>query len=83
MKVYYQDRQPPDLYIQQLPPPPIKAISSHQPESCICPVCHELIITRIKRTNGVVVWLASAGICLLGFALGCCLIPFFIDGIKV
>jgi lipopolysaccharide-induced tumor necrosis factor-alpha factor len=57
--------------------------SSNQPVPCTCPYCHQSIVTRVEKSNGLVVWLAATGICLLGCALGCCLIPFFIDGIKV
>lgn len=56
---------------------------SHQPEPYVCPYCHQSIVTRIEKTNGAMVWLASIGLCLFGFILGCCLIPFCIDGIKV
>ena len=61
----------------------VRSIDSHQPEPGICPYCHQSIVTRIKKSNGFVVWLASAGICLLGCMIGCCLIPFFLDGLKV
>jgi lipopolysaccharide-induced tumor necrosis factor-alpha factor len=62
---------------------PIMKPSSNQPVPCTCPYCHQSIVTRVEKSNGLVVWLAATGICLLGCALGCCLIPFFIDGIKV
>lgn len=73
---FYQDDQP-------MPNMVVRSIDSHQAEPGICPYCHQSIITRTKKSNGVIVWLASAGICLLGCMIGCCLIPFFLDGLKV
>jgi lipopolysaccharide-induced tumor necrosis factor-alpha factor len=69
------------------PPPPsspsIQMISSHQPESGFCPHCHQPIVTRLEKASGVVVWLASFALCFFGCVLGCCLIPFCLDGLKV
>ena len=53
------------------------------PTVCVCPHCHQSIVTRIEKTNGSMVWLVSGTLCALGFAFGCCLIPFFVDDIKV
>lgn len=72
---YQEDRSLPNMVV--------RSIDSHQPEPGICPYCHQSIVTRIKKTNGILVYLASAGICLLGCMIGCCLIPFFLDGLKV
>ncbi len=63
--------------------PRIQSMFNHQPTPAICPYCHQSIVTRIEKNNGVAVWLSSAGICLLGCVIGCCLIPFFLDGLKV
>lgn len=82
-KVFFQETLAPNPPVQQVHLIPIMAISSHHPEPGICPYCHQIIVTRIKKKNGLLVWLASAGICFLGFALGCCLIPWFLDGLKV
>ena len=61
---------------------PVQMISSHYPESGICPYCHQPIITRLEKRNGAVVWLASFGLCFFGCVLGCCLVPFCVNGIK-
>jgi lipopolysaccharide-induced tumor necrosis factor-alpha factor len=82
-EVYHQGRQVQNLRIQQSEPALMMPPSTHYPESRVCPYCHQLIVTRIEKTNGLVVWLTSAGLCFFGFVLGCCLIPFCIDGIKV
>ena len=50
---------------------------------CICPNCHQMIYTRVEKRTGLVSWLACAGILLFGGGLGCCLIPFCIDSLKV
>jgi lipopolysaccharide-induced tumor necrosis factor-alpha factor len=82
-EVYYQERQVENFQIQQSAPTVILPPFTHYPEPCICPYCHQSIVTRIKKRNGVAVWLTSAAICFFGCALGCCLIPFCLDGIKV
>ena len=56
---------------------------SDHPTACICPYCHQSIVTRVEKSNGVTVWLSAAAICVLGFVIGCCLIPFCIDEMKV
>ena len=53
------------------------------PIRCICPHCHHDIITRIEKRTGLAAWLACGGILLFGCWLGCCLIPFCVDGLKV
>jgi lipopolysaccharide-induced tumor necrosis factor-alpha factor len=53
------------------------------PIQCICPHCHQTIVTRVEKTTGLVSWLICGGILFLGGWLGCCLIPFCIDGLKV
>ena len=53
------------------------------PIQCICPNCRNSIVTRVEKTNGIVPWLVCGGILLFGGWLGCCLIPFCVDGLKV
>ena len=53
------------------------------PTACTCPVCRQSIVTRVEKRNGPIVWILAGIICLLGFVLGCCLIPFCIDDLKV
>ncbi len=53
------------------------------PIQCICPNCHQPIVTRVEKKAGLVPWLVCTGIFLVGGWLGCCLIPFCIDGLKV
>ncbi|CAF3483366.1 unnamed protein product [Adineta steineri] len=81
-RMYREEEQHSKISIQQSQPIPIVAPSGKQPMPCMCPYCHHLIVSRVEKSNGLVVWLASAGICLLGCAVGCCLIPFFIDDLK-
>lgn len=49
------------------------------PVNTVCPHCHQNIITSTNAEAGGLTWLLCAGICLFGFWLGCCLIPFCID----
>jgi lipopolysaccharide-induced tumor necrosis factor-alpha factor len=81
--IVHQERQSMKPPIQQSQPIPIMSPTGKHPVPCVCPYCRQSIITRTEKSNGLLVWLASAGICLLGCAFGCCLIPFFIEDIKV
>lgn len=53
------------------------------PIQCICSHCHQPIVTRVEQQTGLIAWLICAAILLLGGWLGCCLIPFCIDSLKV
>lgn len=53
------------------------------PVQCTCPNCHHVIVTRIQKTSGLLPWLICCVVFLFVGALGCCLIPFCIDGLKV
>jgi len=52
------------------------------PIQCTCPHCRQSIVTRVEKRTGLVSWLLCGGILLLGGWLGCCLIPFCVDGLK-
>ncbi|UJR09030.1 hypothetical protein I4U23_013279 [Adineta vaga] len=54
----------------------------HIPIECICTHCQQRIITRLEKKNGALNWLTCGGAVFLGCFLGCCLIPFCIDGLK-
>jgi hypothetical protein len=48
-----------------------------------CSSCQQYIVTRVESKNGLLPWVIC-GICtLFGCWLGCCLIPFCIDDLKV
>ncbi|XP_033630669.1 cell death-inducing p53-target protein 1 homolog [Asterias rubens] len=47
-----------------------------------CPNCNNLVTTVTHKEIGLMVWLMVGGMILVGLWLGCCLIPFCIDGIK-
>ncbi|CAF0959636.1 unnamed protein product [Adineta ricciae] len=57
-------------------------IYGDHPIQCVCPYCHQTIATRLERRTGLVPWLVCGGILLFGGWLGCCLIPFCMDGLK-
>eukprot|EP00026_Physarum_polycephalum_P019656 Phypoly_transcript_21775.p1 GENE.Phypoly_transcript_21775~~Phypoly_transcript_21775.p1 ORF type:complete len:180 (+),score=31.63 Phypoly_transcript_21775:30-569(+) len=52
------------------------------PVVCTCTFCGNNGPTRVEFVNGTLTWLAAGGICLIGCWLGCCLIPFAVDGCK-
>ncbi|CAF1021665.1 unnamed protein product [Rotaria sordida] len=78
----YPERLPPYSPVQQSQSIPIAAPTGDNPVSCICPYCHQTIITRVEKTNGLAVWLTAIGLCVIGCVFGCCLIPFFVDSFK-
>ena len=53
------------------------------PIQCTCPHCHQTICTRIEKKTALLSWLLCGGILLFGGWLGCCLIPFCMDSLKV
>ncbi len=54
-----------------------------EPIQCMCPHCCQPIVTRVEKKAGLVTWIICGGIVLLGGWLGCCLIPFCVDSLKV
>lgn len=83
----YQTSQPSMNY--QTPPVGTQMVITTQallygdvPIRCICPHCQHDILTRIEKRSGLAAWLACGGILLFGCWLGCCLIPFCVDGLK-
>jgi len=47
-----------------------------------CPFCQANVTTRTNVVPGTVTWLSCLGLALVGCWLGCCLIPFCIDGLQ-
>jgi len=47
-----------------------------------CPKCHKNVTTKLHYSSGTFTWLACLGISFFGGILGCCLIPFCVDGCK-
>jgi lipopolysaccharide-induced tumor necrosis factor-alpha factor len=58
------------------------AIHSFQPVLTHCPYCQQQVTTRVEYDNGMLTWLAAAGIAIMGCWLGCCLIPLCVDECK-
>ena len=52
------------------------------PTSGVCPFCQEMQTTDIDKQNGGCTWISCIGMALCGCVLGCCLIPFCVDGFK-
>ncbi|KAJ8391838.1 hypothetical protein AAFF_G00084540 [Aldrovandia affinis] len=53
-----------------------------QPVQAHCPVCLRLVVSRLEHNSGTMAWLTCAGLFIFGCVYGCCLIPFFMDGLK-
>lgn len=63
-------------------PPLTNYMLSTGPTSGQCPHCQQTITTNCSYKNGMATWLSCGGLCLFGCWLGCCLIPFCVDGLK-
>ncbi|XP_029432973.1 lipopolysaccharide-induced tumor necrosis factor-alpha factor [Rhinatrema bivittatum] len=53
-----------------------------RPVQICCPSCREMIVTRLSYNAGALTWLSCGGLCILGCAFGCCLIPFCVDALQ-
>ncbi|XP_030068682.1 lipopolysaccharide-induced tumor necrosis factor-alpha factor homolog [Microcaecilia unicolor] len=53
-----------------------------RPVQMTCPSCHEMIVTHLSYNAGALTWLSCGGLCILGCAFGCCLIPFCVDALQ-
>jgi lipopolysaccharide-induced tumor necrosis factor-alpha factor len=47
-----------------------------------CSKCRAEIMTTTKSSTGLLTWILAGGLCLIGCWVGCCLIPFCIDGCQ-
>ncbi|KAK7443009.1 hypothetical protein BaRGS_00040483 [Batillaria attramentaria] len=52
------------------------------PALVVCQHCHATVTTSTHYTVGLMTWAACGGIVFFGFWMGCCLIPFCINGCK-
>ncbi|KAG8558416.1 hypothetical protein GDO81_016983 [Engystomops pustulosus] len=52
------------------------------PAACTCPVCRQNVVSRVEYNTGLLTWLLFGLLLLIGCWLGCCLIPFCVDGCK-
>ena len=80
----YTDFTPQPIGVQPLPPPVQGYIMRWPriPQTVECSYCRATVTTAIRYQPGVGTWLLSGGICILGFWMGCCLIPFCVDQMK-
>ena len=53
-----------------------------KPVQCTCPHCNAVIVSRIERKTGLLVWVIFGILLLFGCWLGCCLIPFCVSDLK-
>ncbi|UJR08361.1 hypothetical protein I4U23_012632 [Adineta vaga] len=61
---------------------PVQYHFGQTPVQCTCQRCNQTIVTRIEESNGALAWIICLVLVLVGFWLGCCLIPFCIRDIK-
>ncbi|XP_057313883.1 cell death-inducing p53-target protein 1 homolog [Hydractinia symbiolongicarpus] len=55
---------------------------SEFPMQITCPHCQAQVVTTCNYVDGTAVWVIALLICLFGGWVGCCLIPFCINGLK-
>ncbi|CAM2718646.1 unnamed protein product [Rotaria socialis] len=88
----YNAKNDPSKQNQAVPPvtPPVtQIITVMQPKlgslpvQCTCSKCHQSIVSRTELSNGLAVWVACLALVVVGCWLGCCLIPFCVDDLKV
>ncbi|XP_069066427.1 lipopolysaccharide-induced tumor necrosis factor-alpha factor [Pleurodeles waltl] len=53
-----------------------------RPVQLCCPSCNQMVVTRVSFNAGALTWLSCGGLCIMGCALGCCLIPFCVDALQ-
>jgi len=59
-----------------------KPIWGEIPQRHLCQFCNNNVVTEVVYESGGMTWLVAGGLCILGCWLGCCLIPFGVDGCK-
>nr|ACN70008.1 LPS-induced TNF-alpha factor [Pinctada fucata] len=52
------------------------------PVQCTCPSCGASVVTSTSYETGTLAWVICLVLALFGLWLGCCLIPFCINGCK-
>ncbi|XP_076070566.1 lipopolysaccharide-induced tumor necrosis factor-alpha factor homolog [Mytilus galloprovincialis] len=52
------------------------------PVRTTCPSCNADVMTAISFEVGTMAWVVAGCLCIFGLWLGCCLIPFCVDGCK-
>jgi len=60
----------------------LRPIWGEVPQRHTCQFCNNNIVTEVMYESGTMTWLIAGGLVLIGCWLGCCLIPFGIDGCK-
>ena len=63
--------------ITRFPPPHL--ITGPFPVRTECPLCKQEVLTETYSSAGLLAWLLGGGLCLIGCAFGCCLIPCCVD----
>jgi len=56
--------------------------ATHFPCRLECPHCHADVSTNVQYETGNMAHVAALVLCLFGCWLGCCLIPYCVDGCK-
>ena len=72
----------PVVVVQQSTTAPLPANLGPSSMMCVCPSCHSTITTTTVYETGTLCWVICLIMLLFGLWLGCCLIPFCVDGCK-
>lgn len=64
--------------------PPVTLVQSFResPVHTCCPHCRAEVVTGIHYESGTFAWVICCVLWWVGLGLGCCLIPFCVDGCK-
>ncbi|KAL2917440.1 cell death-inducing p53 target 1 [Polyrhizophydium stewartii] len=71
------------IYVQPMPGQPIMVTTvqyGKNPQNVTCPTCKNQVMTQTTTENGLAMWLAVGGCCLLTGC--CCWIPLLISDLK-
>ncbi|XP_075869637.1 LITAF domain-containing protein-like [Nelusetta ayraudi] len=52
------------------------------PVQISCPKCHQMVLSKVDYSAGLLTYLFCTGLFFCGFVLGCCLIPFCVDRLR-
>ncbi|KAI1896189.1 hypothetical protein AGOR_G00092250 [Albula goreensis] len=55
---------------------------SDSPVQVTCPNCHQMVVTKLEFSSGLLTYLFCGGLLFCGCVLGCCLIPFCVNRLR-
>lgn len=63
-------------------PASVRMMAAPHPVETFCGNCGKVVVTVVEYEPGTCTYLSCIGLVLIGCALGCCFVPFFVDSFK-